>query len=108
MTASGASSWRNSTLPLIELGYLLGLGGARVLRQASAVEAMTPGAAAFSHELATQTQAQRARVPVFITRAGDRHVAVAVENFEGQREIIVKSLGALGSRIKGVLGRRRP
>lgn len=97
-------SWRDSTIPMIELRYLLGLGGARVLRQASAVEAMTPGAAAFSHELALQTQAQRVRVPVFITRAGDRHVAVAVENFEGQREIIVKSLGAIGSKIKGVLG----
>ena len=97
-------NWRNSTLPLIELRYLLGLGGARVLRQTGSVESLTAGAAAFSHELALQTAAQRVRVPVFITRAGDRHVAVAVENFEGQREIIVKSLGAIGSKIKGVLG----
>ena len=97
-------NWRNSTLPLIELRYLLGLGGARVLHQSGAVESMTAGAAAFAHELASQTQAQRIRVPVFITRVGERHVAVAVENFEGQREIIVKSLGALGSKIKGVLG----
>jgi two-component system, chemotaxis family, sensor kinase CheA len=97
-------TWRNSTIPLIELGYLLGLGGARVLRQTGAVEAMTAGAAAFSHDLASQIAATRIRVPVFITRASDRHVAVAVENFEGQREIIVKSLGSLGSKIKGVLG----
>ncbi|HJQ67971.1 MAG TPA: ATP-binding protein [Blastocatellia bacterium] len=97
-------SWRSSTLPLVELRYLLGLGGARVLRQTAGADTMTPGAAAFSHELAMQSQAQRVRVPVLITRAGDRHVAVAVENFEGQREIIVKSLGSIGSKIKGVLG----
>ena len=97
-------TWRNSTLPLIELGYLLGLGGARVLHQTGGGEPMTAGAAAFSFDLSTQIQQARMRVPVFISRAGDRHVAIAVENFEGQREIIVKSLGSLGSKIKGVLG----
>ncbi len=97
-------TWRNSTLPLIELGYLLGLGGARVLHQTGAVEPMTPGAAAFSYDLSAQIQPTKIRVPVFITRVGDRHVAVAVEKFEAQREIIVKSLGSLGSKIKGVLG----
>jgi chemotaxis protein histidine kinase CheA len=44
------------------------------------------------------------RIPVFITRAIDRHVAIAVEGFEEQREIIVKSLGSLARRIKGVVG----
>jgi len=34
----------------------------------------------------------------------DRHAAIAVEAFEAQREIIVKSLGSLGRRIKGVVG----
>jgi two-component system chemotaxis sensor kinase CheA len=97
-------NWRNSTIPLIELGYLLGLGGARVLHQQGAVEPATAGASAFSHELAAHISTTKLRVPVFITRAGERHVAVAVENFEGQREIIVKSLGALGSKVKGVLG----
>jgi len=44
------------------------------------------------------------RVPVFITRAIDRYVAVAVEQFQEQREIIVKSLGLMTSKIKGVVG----
>jgi chemotaxis protein histidine kinase CheA len=43
-------------------------------------------------------------VPVFITRAADRHVAIAVEDFEAQREIIVKSLGPLTRQIKAVVG----
>jgi two-component system chemotaxis sensor kinase CheA len=97
-------NWRNSTIPLIELRYLLGLGGARVLHQQGAVEPATAGASGFSPEVAAQVTPTKLRVPVFITRAGERHVAVAVENFEGQREIIVKSLGALGSKVKGVLG----
>jgi chemotaxis protein histidine kinase CheA len=34
----------------------------------------------------------------------DRHVAIAVEQFDEQREIIVKSLGQLARNIKGVVG----
>ncbi len=92
--------WRGSGIPLVELKYLLGLGGARVLSQ--------PGAVA-SGQFKVQDLLQPAleplpRVPVFITRAIDRHVAIAVEGFEAQREIIVKSLGSLARRIKGVVG----
>jgi two-component system chemotaxis sensor kinase CheA len=87
-------AWRDSTIPLVELKYLLGLGGARVLHQA---------------ETATNGRSQppangSSMVPVFITRAAERTVGVAVERFEEQREIIVKSLGPLGKRIKGVVG----
>jgi two-component system chemotaxis sensor kinase CheA len=94
-------SWRNQTLPLIELKYLLGLGGARVFRPP-----MGARAASVVEGVETRQQASRgmARVPVFITRAADRPVAVAVEEFEAQREIIVKSLGPLARRIKGVVG----
>jgi two-component system chemotaxis sensor kinase CheA len=88
--------WRGSTIPLVELKYLLGLGGARVLSTASG-------------QFRMQDYLQTAldplpRIPVFITRAIDRHVAIAVEGFEEQREIIVKSLGSLARRIKGVVG----
>jgi chemotaxis protein histidine kinase CheA len=34
----------------------------------------------------------------------DKHVAIAVEQFEEQREIIVKSLGPKSRKIKGVIG----
>jgi two-component system chemotaxis sensor kinase CheA len=101
-------SWRGSTLPLIELRYLLGLGGARVFLQQEAASlgvarwpfsqgplAKEPAATAYSSDL---------RVPVFITRSSERYVAVAVEGFEEQREIIVKSLGSLARKIKGVVG----
>ncbi|HEY6330849.1 MAG TPA: chemotaxis protein CheW, partial [Blastocatellia bacterium] len=44
------------------------------------------------------------RVPVFVTRFADRFIAVAVERFEDQREIIVKSLGPLARDIRGVAG----
>jgi two-component system chemotaxis sensor kinase CheA len=81
--------WQGRTIPLIELRFLLGLGGARVFQQAEMVEGgpyLGP------------------RVPVFITRSGEKHVAIAVEQFEEQREIIVKSLGPHGRKIKGVIG----
>ena len=93
--------WRNLTLPLVELKYLLGLGGARVFRPP-----LRARAAGYGNEGEARQQANRsmARVPVFITRAADRHVAVAVEEFEAQREIIVKSLGPLARKIKGVVG----
>jgi two-component system chemotaxis sensor kinase CheA len=81
--------WQGRTIPLIELRFLLGLGGARVFQQAEMVEGgpyLGP------------------RVPVFITRSGEKHVAIAVEQFEEQRELIVKSLGPHGRKIKGVIG----
>ncbi|MEW6208203.1 MAG: chemotaxis protein CheW [Acidobacteriota bacterium] len=76
--------WRDSSIRLVELGYLLGLGGARVLHSEGAKGSR--------------------RVPVLIARAGERQVAVAVDEFCEQREIIVKSLGSLARRIKGVTG----
>ncbi|HYP26198.1 MAG TPA: ATP-binding protein [Blastocatellia bacterium] len=90
--------YRDSNIPLIELRYLLGLGGARVFDpsdEAPARAAAPPPAGAGSAVN---------RVPVLITRSGERHVAVAVEQFDEQREIIVKSLGSLGPRFKGVVG----
>lgn len=94
-------AWRDSTIPLIELKYLLGLGGARVFHPAAAPN---ENAANGGGERAPISTAGSLRVPVFITRAAERTVAVAVEGFEEQREIIVKSLGSLGKRIKGVVG----
>jgi len=93
--------WRNLTLPLVELKYLLGLGGARVFRPPLRARAAGYGNVADARQQASRSMA---RVPVFITRAADRHVAIAVEEFEGQREIIVKSLGPLARKIKGVVG----
>ncbi|MEK6303256.1 MAG: ATP-binding protein [Acidobacteriota bacterium] len=90
-------AWRDSTIPLVELKYLLGLGGARVFHQAAGDNG--------TNGLGVQAGANGSlRVPVFITRAAERTVGVAVERFEEQREIIVKSLGSLGKRIKGVAG----
>lgn len=89
--------WRGATIPLVELKYLLGLGGARVFEhQATGNGEQTekPGDARSSSN----------RVPVFITRAVDRHIAIAVEQFDEQREIIVKSLGLMARKIKGVVG----
>jgi two-component system, chemotaxis family, sensor kinase CheA len=80
--------WRGSTIPLVELGYVLGLGGARRLDQQSG-EAARNGSV---------------KVPLLITYAGDRNVALAVEQFDEQREIVVKSLGSLGRKLKGVAG----
>ncbi|MFL6214701.1 MAG: chemotaxis protein CheA [Blastocatellia bacterium] len=93
--------WRNQTLPLVELKYLLGLGGARVFRPPMGARAAS---AIDGAEARQQASRAMARVPVFITRAADRPVAIAVEEFEAQREIIVKSLGPLARKIKGVVG----
>src|SRR5215471_16551271 len=86
-------SWRGKTLPLIELGFALGLGGARVFhqtgRQNGNGNAQAPATS---------------KVPVLITSAADKHVAVAVEHFDEQREIIVKSLGSVGRKLKGIVG----
>jgi two-component system chemotaxis sensor kinase CheA len=91
-------AWRDSTIPLVELKYLLGLGGARVFHQAGGATGEN-----LSNGQRSQASANGA-VPVFITRAAERTVGVAVESFEEQREIIVKSLGSIGKRIKGVIG----
>ena len=86
--------WRGETIPLVELGYLLGVGGARQLHQTGAT---TNGSAG-------RDPSSRGSVPVLVTSAADRNVAIAVEHFDEQREIIVKSLGTLGRKLKGVTG----
>jgi two-component system chemotaxis sensor kinase CheA len=97
-------AWRDSTIPLVELKYLLGLGGARVLHQSGGQSGGPAGETAQNGRLAQPPVNASSTVPVFITRAADRTVGVAVERFDGQREIIVKSLGSLGKRVKGVAG----
>ncbi|MEW6125796.1 MAG: ATP-binding protein [Acidobacteriota bacterium] len=87
--------WRGFIVPLIELRYLLGLGGARLLHQAEHESA---------NGKATKAGQTQERVPIFITRVNEKYVAIAVERFFEQREIVVKSLGSLGRKIKGVIG----
>lgn len=86
--------WRGGTIPLVELGYALGLGGARLLHQ--------PGGQ--NGEANPAAGAGSVKVPVLVTSAADRNVAVAVEQFDEQREIIVKSLGSVGRGLKGIVG----
>lgn len=85
--------WRGATIPLVELGYMLGLGGARLLHQPTGHNGDRANGAA-----------GQPRVPVLVMSAADRNVGVAVERFDEQREIIVKSLGSIGRRLKGVIG----
>jgi two-component system chemotaxis sensor kinase CheA len=87
-------AWRGGTIPLVELGYALGLGGARLLHQPAGQNGDGKPAA----------PSGSVKVPVLVTCTSDRNVAVAVEQFDEQREIIVKSLGSVGRRLKGVVG----
>ena len=87
-------AWRGGTIPLVELGYALGLGGARLLHQPAGQNGDGKPAA----------PSGSVSVPVLVTCTADRNVAVAVEQFDEQREIIVKSLGSVGRRLKGVVG----
>jgi two-component system, chemotaxis family, sensor kinase CheA len=86
--------WRKTAIPLVELGYVLGVGGARRLSQPS-------GKNGNGH---ARVGAASHKIPVLVMAAADRNVAVAVEQFDEQREIIVKSLGSIGRRLKGVVG----
>jgi two-component system chemotaxis sensor kinase CheA len=85
--------WEGANVPLIELKYLLGLGGARVL-----------GPSRSSNGSNGASGAGASRLPILMARAGDRTVAVAVEVFDKRREIIVKSLGSIAGKIRGVSG----
>ena len=87
-------AWRGGTIPLVELGYVLGLGGARLLHQP----------AGQNGDGKPTAPAGSVSIPVLVTCTADRNVAVAVEQFDEQREIIVKSLGSVGRRLKGVVG----
>jgi two-component system chemotaxis sensor kinase CheA len=53
---------------------------------------------------AGESTARRGRRPCLIARAGERRVAVAVDRFAGQREVIVKSLGRYAAQLEGVAG----
>jgi two-component system chemotaxis sensor kinase CheA len=53
---------------------------------------------------AGDSTARGGRRPCLIARAGERRVAVAVDRFLGQREVIVKSLGRHAARLEGVAG----
>jgi two-component system, chemotaxis family, sensor kinase CheA len=94
--------WRGATIPLVELKYLLGLGGARVFEPP--VAGKRAGNGEHGDKAGEATLSGSNKVPVFITRAAERYIAVAVEQFDEQREIIVKSLGSLARRIRGVVG----
>lgn len=87
--------WRDAAIPLVELGYVLGLGGARLLHQPDGGQNGGGKRAADAGSI---------KVPVLVISAADRNVAVAVEQFDEQREIIVKSLGSIGRRLKGIVG----
>jgi two-component system, chemotaxis family, sensor kinase CheA len=89
--------WRGNAIPLVELRYLLGLGGARLLHKPEETIRGNGGSNGRGPE-------GKSRVSVFITRTSDRYAAIAVEEFDEQREIIVKSLGPFGRKIKGVTG----
>jgi chemotaxis protein histidine kinase CheA len=99
-------NWRGSAIPIVELKYLLGLGGARRLHSRDAAGTVRPvnGRPGKKNGNGGPPPGNPNRVAVFITRVADRPVAVAVERFDGQREIIVKSLGSMAPRIKGIVG----
>lgn len=89
--------WNGMQIPLVELRYMLGLGGARVLhRQGHQSNGV--------REKINSGLIPRPRLPVLISRVGGRPVAIAVDEFHQHREIIVKSLGPLARIIKGVTG----
>lgn len=73
-------SWRGVAIPLVELGRVL-----------------FPGQT-------LNGSGRSGRVPAFVTKVFERPVAVQVCQFEGQREIVVKSLGALSRKFKGIIG----
>jgi two-component system chemotaxis sensor kinase CheA len=92
--------WHGEPIPLVELRYLLGLGGARLLSVEGAAEKTEAG----DREPRRGGASPNGGMPILVTRAGDLNVAVAVDEFLGQREIIVKSLGSLTRKFKGIVG----
>jgi len=106
-------TWRGSGIPLIELRYLLGLGGARRLGPAIRPKDEPLSVAGPPNSWAVDNRDRGLgagpgdadqRIPALITRVAERNVAIAVERFDRQRDIIVKSLGGLGRKLKGVVG----
>jgi two-component system, chemotaxis family, sensor kinase CheA len=75
--------WRATSMPFVDLAAALGVSdGLRESRLRGATE----------------------RIPCLVARAGERHAALAVDRFVGEREVIVKSLGRYGPSIRGVNG----
>jgi two-component system chemotaxis sensor kinase CheA len=72
--------WRDGKIPLVELQ--------RVLFPEREPDSQTPSG----------------RFPALVTRVLERPIAVHVSQFEDQREIIVKSLGTLSRRFRGIIG----
>jgi two-component system chemotaxis sensor kinase CheA len=70
-------AWREERLPFLDLAAVLGLS--------------TP-------------VPRKGKVPCLIVRAGGRLLAVAVDRFVDEREVIVKSLGRYGRELRGVNG----
>lgn len=119
-------AWRGVVIPLVELKYLLSLGGARRLTTGPRATGATStsslsGAGSALHSAGAngsegtthqsdprpsrpRSKRNETRVPAFVTRFADRYIAVAVERFDSQREIIVKSLGPFGRNMRGVAG----
>jgi two-component system chemotaxis sensor kinase CheA len=70
-------AWRDGVLPFLALGALLGLS----------------------------SPARRARrVPCLIVRSGERQVAIGVDRFIDEREVIVKALGRHAGLLRGING----
>jgi two-component system chemotaxis sensor kinase CheA len=92
----GRVRWRNAAIPFVGLDWLLDVApSAKGRRGSGSAQGAKPG---------SRRGNGSDRIPALITRVSDRPVAVAVDAFEGQREIIVKSLGSIGRKIKGVVG----
>lgn len=102
--------WRGDPIPLLELRFLLGLGGARRLSVAHTEQkGASRGVAVddrngFRNATSSNGSSTEGKVAALVTRIADRHVAIAVEEFQDQREIIVKSLGLMAKRFRGVTG----
>ncbi|HEU4389550.1 MAG TPA: ATP-binding protein [Blastocatellia bacterium] len=87
--------WRDTTIPIVSLDWLLGV---------TPVEERSDESGSAAAQKRGLNGNGTERIPALITRVSDRPVAVAVDGFEGQREIIVKSLGSIAPRIRGVVG----
>lgn len=79
--------WRGESLPLVSLGKLLG--------RACGPDAGTQLAVVVSHVAGRETKHES---------AGQRRVAVAVDGWDGHREVLVRGLGRHATRWRGVSG----
>ncbi len=74
----GSIEWRGAGVPLHHLGQLVGLGDSRPRAQ---------------HQS-----------PVVIVRSGGLRLAVHVDSISGNREVVVRSVGAQTARVPGIAG----